>query len=115
MNETATNFPPEIDEFEVAGLTPVPGVRVEVPRVSESPISMECTLYQTIHIGEPESGGGTLVIGEIVLFHIDDKLYENGRVNIDRLKPLGRLAGAGYTTLGRRIQMAVKDYPLDGS
>lgn len=110
MNETATEFPPEVDEFEVAGLTPAPCNIVAPARVGESPINMECKLHDVIHIGEPGAGGGAIVIGEIVLFHIADELYENGWIDIDNLNPLGRLAGGDYTTLGSKMSIKVKPY-----
>lgn len=115
MNDTATEFPPEIDEFEVAGFTPVSSDIVAPARVAESPISMECKLYDVINIGQPGAGGGALVIGEIVLFHIADELYHEGRINIDKLNPLGRLAGGDYTTLGEKISLKVKPYTPDNS
>jgi len=110
MNETATEFPPEVDEFTASGLTPIPSQIVRPPRVKESPINMECKLYRTIDIGPEAAGGGTLVIGEIILFHIADELYHEGRIDTERLRPLGRLAGSDYTTLGKRISMERKKY-----
>ncbi len=106
MNKTAAEYPPDVDEFEVAGFTPVESLRVSPPRIKESPIQFECVVHDIVHIGEPAAGGGALVIGEIVLFHVADPLYENGRINIDKLDPLGRLSGTDYTTLGRRISLA---------
>ena len=114
MNKTATDFPPPVDEFEVAGPTPAPSEVVKAPRVKESPINMECKLYQVIHIGEERAGGGSLVIGEIVMWHIADELYVNGRIDTMALKPLGRLAGTRYTTLGKIISMKRKPYPPEG-
>lgn len=96
MNETATNFPPNIDEFEYAGLTAAPGVCVRAPRVAESPVSMECKLFTLVPVGEGQ-GSSTLVIGTISLFHVrDDLIDERHRIDIARLKPIGRLAGASY-------------------
>ncbi len=105
MNATAMDFPPETNEFEVAELTPLPSRVVKPPRVGESPISMECKLHQVVPIGLPQAGGATLVIGEIVMFHVADHLYKDGRINIHELKPLGRLAGTEYTTLGKIISI----------
>ena len=102
MNEAATDFPPEIDEFEQTGLTPVPSKVVTPPRVKESPINLECKLHQVIEIGPKGPGGGALVIGEIVMFHVADELVRDGRIDTSALKPIGRLAGQEYTTLGRR-------------
>ncbi len=108
MNETATDFPPEINEFEEAGLTAVPSEIVRPPRVGESPVNLECRLTRTLDIGPAAPGGGSLVIGEIVLFHIDDEILEEGRINTVKLNPIGRLAGSEYTTLGRRFEMKRK-------
>ena len=109
-------FPPETNEFEISGLTAVPSQIVKPPRVAESPINMECKLYKIVPIGPEGPGGGTLVIGEIVLFHIDDRIYQDGRIDIEGLRPLGRLAGTHYTTLGRIVSMKRKPYqPTDNS
>ncbi len=108
MNDTATDFPPEVNEFEAVGLTAVAGERVQVPRVLESPISMECRLQQIVEIGPPQPGAGFFVIGEILLFHVADALLQEGRVDMEKLDPLGRLAGMEYTTLGRRFTLTRK-------
>lgn len=108
MNATAADFPAGTNEFEVVGLTPAPSKIVKPPCVAESPISMECKLYQVFHIGPKRAGGGALVIGEIVMFHVDDALYDNGRIRVNDLNPLGRLAGTEYTTLGRIISLKHK-------
>ena len=103
MNETATDFPSDYDEFEHAGLTPEPSVKIKVPRVKESPVNMECKLHQILYIGDGSPGSGALVIGEIVQYHIADELYTDGKIDTGLLKPLGRLAGMEYATLGKRF------------
>ncbi len=108
MNETATEFPPEVDEFLQSGLTAVPAEIVSAPLVKESPISFECKRLQVLEIGKAQAGGGFLVIGEIVMFHIKDSLLENGRINTELLNPVGRLAGAEYTKLGERFTLKRK-------
>ena len=108
MAVTAADYPAGTNEFEVANLTPLPCRVIKPPRVKESPISMECKLYQVVPIGRAQAGGGALVIGEIVMFHIADHLYDEGRINIRELKPLGRLAGTEYTTLGKIISLQRK-------
>jgi len=108
MNDTAPEFPPEISEFEEVGLTPLESNIVKAPRVKESPINMECKLLQVVEVGPAEPGGGFLVIGEIVLFHIKDKLLSNGRIDTGLLRPVGRLAGTEYTTLGKRFSLSRK-------
>jgi flavin reductase (DIM6/NTAB) family NADH-FMN oxidoreductase RutF len=107
MNLTAADYPPEVDEFDVSGLTPVPSDRVAPFRVKESPIQLECKLDRVVEIGEPSAGGAALVIGEIVLFHIADEVFTDGRIDIGKLDPLARLSGGDYAELGRRISMKV--------
>lgn len=108
MNDTAMDFPPEIDEFEISGLTAVKSNIIKPPRVKESPINLECILYESIHIGDGTAGSGALVIGEIVCYHISDNLYRDGRIDTELLKPVGRLAGQEYTTLGKRFTLEHK-------
>jgi flavin reductase (DIM6/NTAB) family NADH-FMN oxidoreductase RutF len=96
MNITATEFPPEVNEFEQAGLTAVPSEIVRPPRVGESPVNFECKVAQIIELGR-EPGGGSVVIGKVVHLHVaDEVLFENDKVDLNVLKPIGRLAGAAY-------------------
>lgn len=95
MNRTAAEYPSEVNEFEVAGLTEVPSDIVTPPRVAESPVNMECRLNQVVKIGEGDHEGG-LVIGEILLVHIRDDIIDGNRINHHALKPTGRLAGNMY-------------------
>lgn len=97
MNLTSGEYDEDVDEFALAKLTPAPSVAVKVPRVAEAPIALECRLVQIVEVGRAPMGAG-LVIGEIVHFHIDDEIYENGRINPHKLRPVGRLAGDSYST-----------------
>jgi len=96
MNLTSGDYPPEVDEFAVTGLTPAPSAKVKPPRVADAPISMECRLVRIIPVGNAPAN---LVIGEIVHFHVRDGLYDasTGRIDLHRLHPVGRLAGNLYT------------------
>jgi flavin reductase (DIM6/NTAB) family NADH-FMN oxidoreductase RutF len=96
MNLTSGDYPPDVDEFVVAKLTPAPSVKVRAPRVREAPISMECRLAQIVHVGR---GPHSLVLGEILYFHLRDDIYDptTGRVDMYRLRPVGRLCGQMYT------------------
>jgi flavin reductase (DIM6/NTAB) family NADH-FMN oxidoreductase RutF len=107
-NDTAVEFAPGVSEFGETGLTPVPSELVAAPRVGESPVSMECRLIQVVDLGPAAAGGGSLVIGEVVMFHVADDLIDDGRIDTEALKPVGRLAGAEYTTLGRRFTLERK-------
>ena len=97
MNDCATEFASDVDEFEASGLTKVDSVAVRPSRVKESKVHLECILDQVLHFGGEEAGAGSLVIGKVVHVHVEDDLYENGRINSEKLNPVGRLAGATYT------------------
>ena len=94
MNVTSGDYPPEVDEFEMADLSVAPGARVRAPRVADAPISMECRLDRVVPVGR-----ANLVLGRIVYMHVRDGLYDaaTGRVDMRRLRPVGRLAGNLYT------------------
>ncbi|MGG3837824.1 flavin reductase family protein [Paenibacillus thiaminolyticus] len=96
MNETAAEFDPEVDEFQAAGLTPIPSQLIRPYRVQESAIHMECVLHDILHFGD-QPGAGSLVIGKVVLMHISDELYADGKIDMEKLLPIGRMAGHVYT------------------
>ncbi|MEH2183291.1 flavin reductase family protein [Nostoc sp.] len=97
MNATSRDFPPDVDEFQVAGLTPVSSKRVRPPRVAESPINIECVLKQIIYVGDEGSQSG-LIIAEAVLWHVrDDLLTPENTIDVAKLHAIGRLSGNWYT------------------
>lgn len=95
MNKTAAEYPSDVSEFEVSGLTPAPSDVVKPPRVAESPVNLECCLNQVVNIGEGKTQYG-LVIGDIALLHIRDDIINGHRIDHSKLKPVGRLAGNMY-------------------
>ena len=105
MNMTSAEFPPEVDEYAVSGLTPVPSDLVQPPRVGESRASMECRLLQAVHVS-PKPLGGSLVIGEVLRFHIADAITHNFKVDPDRLRAIGRMGGPTYCRTTDRFDMA---------
>jgi flavin reductase (DIM6/NTAB) family NADH-FMN oxidoreductase RutF len=104
MHESSRNHPPEADEFEKGGLTPAPCEVVAAPRVEEAGVSMECLLDRVLQLGTDH-----LVIGRMVRFHIRDELYENGRIDVAKLQPLGRLAG-NYTKVETIFELPAEDF-----
>ncbi|WP_409252092.1 flavin reductase family protein [Bacillus sp. SCS-153A] len=89
MQKSAENLPSTTDEFEEAGLTPIDSTVVKPKRVKEAPIHMECQLEQIIKLGSDH-----LIIGRMVKYHIEEEYYlGNYKINLDKLQPLGRLAG----------------------
>ena len=107
----STDFDSDVDEFEISGLTPTNSQKIKPPRVGEAKISFECKLNQIVEIGDGTAGSGFVVIGTIVLFHIDDVIYDNGRILTDKLEPLGRLAGNWYTRLTDTLKIDRKVKP----
>lgn len=104
MNATAAEFPPEIDEFSISGLTPVASDLVRPPRVGESRASMECRLVQVVHVS-PKPLGGSLVLGEVLRFHIADELLDDFKVDPDRLNAIGRMGGPTYARTKDRFDL----------
>ena len=106
MNATSEEFPADVDELIAAGLTPVPSSRVRPVRVAEAPINMECKVVQLVPVGDPKAGS-TLIIGEILAWHIRDEVFdaERMRIRLDELKALGRMAGDGYTRTRDQFEM----------
>jgi len=101
MVKASGDWPADVDEFAVTGLTAVPSVRVRSPRVGEAPVSLECTLHREIALG-----AATFVVGEIVLAHVDDAVLKGATVDPEKLLPLGRLGGDGYAPLREVVHMA---------
>lgn len=99
VNETAASLPATESEIELANLTLVQSENVSVPGVKEAKVRMECRLVQAIPLGGDEPGSD-LFIGEVVLFHIDEEIYEDGQINPKALNAVGRLDGSNYATIG---------------
>lgn len=100
INETAASLPPEQSEVELAKLTPVQSIKVFVPGVKEAKIRMECSLEHLLELGGSDTPGCDLIIGRVVQFHIEDEIYENGRINPAGLAAVSRLAGQDYARIG---------------
>lgn len=98
INETAANLPSDQSEIDLAGLTTIASEKVSVPGIKESKIRMECSLEHVLEIGE--APGCDLFIGKIVQYHVDDLIYENGRIDPNGLAAVSRLAGHDYAKVG---------------
>jgi flavin reductase (DIM6/NTAB) family NADH-FMN oxidoreductase RutF len=97
MNATAAHVAREVDEFEIAGLTPVPGKLVNVPRVAESPVSFECKLTQIIQLqgADGRKVQGWLTLGEVVAVHIDKSMIKDGVYQTALARPIVRAGRRG--------------------
>ena len=103
MNQTSANVPPDVSEFELAGLTAQASRIVAVPRVQESPVAFECRRTQVIQL--QSAAGETvptwLVLGEVVAVHIDKLLLKDGVYDTAGAEHVLRGGGAAdYFTIG---------------
>ena len=101
MNTASGSYAADVDEFEIAQLTPVDSDLVRPPRVAESRVQMECNLYQILEIGS-----GALVLGEVVRIHVDDRIVDHFRIDPDQLRAIGRMGGNTYSRTTDRFDMA---------
>jgi flavin reductase (DIM6/NTAB) family NADH-FMN oxidoreductase RutF len=106
MVDSANGFPAADSEFDKTGLTPIPSVKVKPPRVKEVPIHFECKLHQVIELGPNRH---PLVIGEVVLMHVDRACMTNGYIDMGKLRPIGRLNGFFYSTIGEIFERSFDD------
>ena len=96
VNQSSKELPPGESELAYTGLTATPSVKVKPSRIAESPVHLECKVMQIIPIGNGPISGN-LVIGEVVMIHVDDAvLDEKGRVDPRKLQTIARLGGDFY-------------------
>lgn len=101
MNTTSQTVASNVDEFELAGLTPIDSIYIKPKRVKESLVHFECEMVHHYFIENHQNGGACIIIGKIITMHIDDTiLMENHRINLEKYKPVARLAGSNYSKLG---------------
>jgi flavin reductase (DIM6/NTAB) family NADH-FMN oxidoreductase RutF len=101
MNTTAQTVPSDVDEFQLAEVTPIPSTLIKPMRVKESLVTFECEMVHHYFLENHKNGGACIVIGRIVMMHFDDSiLLENYKINLETYKPIARLAGSNYAKLG---------------
>jgi len=109
VNRSAMQVTPEVDEFELAGVTKAPSVRVKAKRVAESPIQFECQYVQTLRLpGNGPMGSVDIIIGRVLLVHVkDDVIGPDGRLDIPKIRPLARLGYYDYTSVESVFEMVI--------
>lgn len=107
VSASSQEFAPDEDEFEALGLAKLPSRVVGAPRVAASPVHFECRHLQTLRIpGNGDMGSADLVLGRVVRIHIrDDALTPEGRLDIEKIKPLARLGYHDYTYVDKRFEI----------
>lgn len=109
VNATGTNFPPDVSEFDAAGLTREPSLTVAAPRVKESLAVLECRLHSVLPMGD-----STLVFGEVTHAAVSDEVLEGSHPRIDLLEPLSRLGldeWGTQSTVQELKRIRLKDWP----
>jgi flavin reductase (DIM6/NTAB) family NADH-FMN oxidoreductase RutF len=106
INATGTEFPPHESEPEMTGVRMEPSERVGIPRVAESPVALECTLHSTVRLGD-----STVVFGRVLVISAWESACRDGRPRIEELRPLARLGGNEWTTIGDIREIRRIPYP----
>ena len=97
--QASADYPYGVDEIKETGLTAVKGERVKSPCIAEAKISLECRLVQKLELMEEREDGRGLrdiIFGEIVVAHIKDEVWVDGRIDPRRLKAIGRVGNNLY-------------------
>jgi len=109
VNISAQEVPPDVDEFELAGVGKAPSKMVKPYRVEESPVQFECRYYQTLRLpGKGTMGSVDIVIGQVIGIHIKDEfIRRDGKLDILKMRPIARLGYYDYTCVESVFQMVI--------
>ena len=109
VNISAQEVPPDVDEFELAGVAKAPSKMVKPYRIEESPVQFECRYYQTVRLpGKGTMGSVDIVIGQVIGIHIKDEfIRRDGRLDILKIRPIGRLGYYDYTCVESVFEMVI--------
>jgi len=96
INLSSKDLPYGQSEVDLTGLKLLPSVKVKPPRIAEIPATMECKLLQIVPLGNGPTAGN-LVIGEVLVMHVDDAVLDaKGRIDPRKLQTIARLGGDFY-------------------
>jgi len=101
MNLTSASVPRHIDEFELANLAKAPSTIVKPPRVAESPVQFECRTVKVLEL----SPSNTVVFGEVVGIHINERIITNGRIDLTKAMPIARCGYMDYAVVREIFEM----------
>lgn len=104
MNASSADYAPDSSEFEALDIKTLPSQIVTPPRVAASVAQFECKLLQHIELGVGPAGAN-VVIGEIVMLHVDDSIISDGIIDPSLLDNVGRLGGSAYAKTTDRFEM----------
>ena len=106
MNGSSTSAPRDVDEFDIVGLTKAASTIVTPPRVAESPVHLECRTTQVLTLPcDDEEDDNTVVFGQVVGIHIDERVLTQGHVDVAKLRPIGRLGALDYVDVREAFEI----------
>ncbi len=106
--QASADYPSGVDEIKATGLTAIKSDRVKSPRVSEAKVSLECKLVQKLElIEEYKEGPGlrAVIFGEVILAHVKDEVWTDGKINPRLLKTIGRVGANLYSKPGEIFEL----------
>ncbi len=105
MNQASFPYPPDVNEFDAAGFTPLPSQFVRPARVAESPVQMECKLLQIVPVGDGPLSANICVC-QVLCFHIAADVYvPDGTADVAKLDLIARLGGDDYSSTRDRFSL----------
>jgi flavin reductase (DIM6/NTAB) family NADH-FMN oxidoreductase RutF len=98
VNASSAEYGSAISEPDRIGLEMAPCREVKPPRVARSPVALECRYYKTVELVSSDGTRNTssVILGEVVGIHIDDRVIVNGHIDVTRMQPLARLGYMDY-------------------
>jgi flavin reductase (DIM6/NTAB) family NADH-FMN oxidoreductase RutF len=113
MNTSSAHVDPNVDEFELAGLTPAPSTNVKPPRIKEALAALECEfMFRTRLPSSHPKVENNVVFGKVVGVYIDDSIIDDGMVQMDKYRPLARLGYMDYTIVENVFAIDRPDHDL---
>jgi flavin reductase (DIM6/NTAB) family NADH-FMN oxidoreductase RutF len=110
MNQTCADYPPEIDEFQAAGIVAAPSKLVAPAGVAASPARFECRLREVLQFSDQPSGGQMILL-DVVQIVVSEAALREGRLAPDLVDAVGKMAGDGYSMTRERFDMARPQWP----
>ena len=103
MSATSATLPRGQDEFAAVGLEKAACDTIACPRVAGAPATLECRVTQLVPLLGQDN---TLVLGEVTGVHLRDDCLVDGRFDVTRFRPVGRLGYRDYSTVDRVFELA---------
>ena len=105
MNASCADYPPDVSEFEAAGIASAPSARVKPDGVKAAKVRFECNLREIIQVSSLPSGG-TMMLLEVVSIYVDEHVMQDHQIAPELIDTLGKLGGENYATTRDRLKLA---------